>query len=132
MFTVLGVALPWEFRLVKLTLMKYSEANQLYETAYDFPNSAADQYAAAQAGTHRLSTIPMEQLRPGDLIFFASGDRITHVAFYAGPADGGRLGLFHAAGKKYTAGYSAIPKDLVYDCARFKAAPPAKAKTSSL
>ena len=119
--------------LVKLTLMKYSHANQLYETAYDFPNTAAEQYKAAKSGTHRLSLIPIEQLRPGDLIFFAGGKgRVTHVAFYVGTTDDGRLGLFHAAGRGYTAGYSAVPESSVYRCARFKISPQSKAKTSSL
>jgi len=119
--------------LVKLTLMKYSHANQLYETAYDFPNTAAEQYKAAKSGTHRLSLIPIEQLRPGDLIFFAGGKgRVTHVAFYVGTTDDGRLGLFHAAGRGYTAGYSAVPESSVYRCARFKPALTAKTKISSL
>lgn len=39
--------------------------------------SSRDQYANAQS-------ISFEQLQPGDLVFYASGDYINHVAIYAG------------------------------------------------
>ena len=39
--------------------------------------SSRDQYANAQS-------IRFEQLQPGDLVFYASGDYINHVAIYAG------------------------------------------------
>ena len=39
--------------------------------------SSRDQYANAQS-------INFEQLQPGDLVFYASGDYINHVAIYAG------------------------------------------------
>ncbi len=39
--------------------------------------SSRDQYANAQS-------ISFEQLQPGDLVFYASGDYVNHVAIYAG------------------------------------------------
>jgi hypothetical protein len=118
--------------LVKFTLMKYSQANNLYETAYDFPNTSTEQYKAARSGRYRLSLIPVEQLRPGDLIFFANRKgKVTHVAFYVGTTNDGRLVVFHAAGKGHTVGYSAVPKSFVYACARFNTSSQSKDKTSS-
>jgi murein DD-endopeptidase len=48
------------------------------ELGIDVPRTAVEQYRAAQA-------VDMEQLEPGDLLFFRTqGDSVSHVAIYAG------------------------------------------------
>jgi cell wall-associated NlpC family hydrolase len=43
----------------------------------EVPRTAAEQYKASQS-------VSVDRLRPGDLLFFRIGGRISHVAIYAG------------------------------------------------
>lgn len=69
-----GAAGPDSFDCSGLTMWAFAQAG------ISLPHSAAAQYGY---GTH----VPVSQLQPGDLVFFAEGGYIGHVGIYIGGGD---------------------------------------------
>lgn len=76
---------------------------------FSFPRDAWQQ---ANLG-HRLTTWSLESLQPGDLLFMGEGERVTHVALYAGDSL-----YWHASGRVRQ--NSLDPKHPLYDSYRHR------------